>query len=255
MYISEIKKPVILKVRGISHEKQKPLEDLYPTRFGPLGMRDSYIKCGNLEQRGMRSEAVNVANLSNQPLKVEFTDISPNLSINISPNPIPARSVAEMEFTVHASRDKWGKNDYWATPILNGRSYTSADGTKKIGFWAFTKENFSSLTQEQKDNGPIPMFDESTFSFNKVRHGTEIHANFKVKNQGKQTLQIYKVDVNACKWSHSTFPAVAPGQEAEFRVHLDTATMPKGEALAIVTLVTNSPLRPIVNLFIAGWLE
>jgi hypothetical protein len=160
-----------------------------------------------------------------------------------------------MEYTIHASRDKWGKNDYWATPVLNGLRYTSAEGPQKVGIWAFTKENFSNLTKEQKDNGPIPMFDESTFSFNKVKQGTEIHAKFNVKNEGKETLQIYKVDVNACKWSHSTFPAVAPGQETEFRVHLDTADMPKGEALAIVTLVTNSPLRPIVNLFIAGWLE
>ena len=255
VYVSEIKKPLILKVRGISHEKKKPLEELYPNGFGPLGMRDTYIKCGNIEQKGMKSDAVNVANLSDQSLEVKFADVSPNLSIRISPNPIPARSVAEMEFTVHASRDKWGKNDYWATPILNGRTHTAAGGEKKIGIWAFTKENFSHLTQQQKENGPIPMFDESTFSFNKAKQGTEIHAKFKVKNEGKETLQVYKVDVNTCKWSHSTFPAVAPGQEAEFRVHLDTANMPKGEALAIVTLVTNSPLRPIVNLFIAGWLE
>lgn len=255
VYISDIKKPVVLKVRGVSHAKQKSLEELYPTQFGPLGMHDTYIKCGNIEQNGMRSDAVNVANLSNQPLKVEFAEVSPNLSIRVSPNPIPARSVAELEFTVYASRNIWGKNDYWATPVLNDKRYTTANGTKQIGIWAFTKENFSHMTQQQKENGPIPMFDESTFSFNKVKQGTEIHAKFKVKNEGKETLQIYKVDVNACKWSHSTFPAVAPGQEAEFRVHLDTTTMPKGEALAIVTLVTNSPLRPIVNLFIAGWLE
>ena len=76
-----------------------------------------------------------------------------------------------------------------------------------------------------------------------------------MKNDGKQPFQVYKVDINACKWSHSTFPVVAPGQETEFRVHLDTTNMPKGETLTIVTLVTNSPLRPIVNLFIAGWLE
>jgi hypothetical protein len=31
--------------------------------------------------------------------------------------------------------------------------------------------------------------------------------------------------------------------------------MPKGEVLAIVNLTTNSPLRPIVNLFITGWIE
>lgn len=255
VYISDISKPIILKIRGISHEKKKSLEELYPTHFGSLGMKETYIKCGNIEQGGMRSDAVNVANLSNQPLKVEFTDITPNLSISISPNPIPARGIAEMEFTVYASRDKWGKNDYVATPVTNGNRHIATDGRKNIGIWAFTKENFSNLTQVQKNNGPIPMFDESTFSFGKVKQGTIVHATYKVKNEGKEPFQVYKVDINACKWSHSTFPGVLPGKETEFRVHLDTSTMPKGEALAIVTLVTNSPLRPIVNLFIAGWLE
>jgi hypothetical protein len=255
VYISDIKKPVILKVRGISHEKKKPLEELYPVRFGSFGIKETYIKCGNIEQKGMRSDAVNVANLSNQPLKVEFADISPYLSISVSPNPIPARGVAEMEFTVRASREKWGKNDYFATPVLNGKRYTCTNGKENIGIWAFTKENFSHLTQEQKNNGPIPMFNESTFSFGKVKQGTIVHATYKMKNEGKEPFKVYKVDINACKWSHSTFPVVAPGNETEFRVHLDTADMPKGESLTIVTLITNSPLRPIVNLFIAGWLE
>ena len=254
-YISDIKKPVILRIRGISHEKKKNLEELYTTRFGSFGLKETYMQCGNLEQGGVRSDVVNVANLSNQPLKVEFADVTSNLKINITPNPIPARSTAEMEFSVYASRDKWGKNDYWATPLLNGKSYTATDGAKAIGVWAFTRENFSSLTQEQRDNGPIPIFEESTFSFGRVKQGTVVHATFKAGNEGKETLKIYKVDINACKWSHSAFPAVAPRDEVEFRVHLDTSKMPKGEALAIVTLITNSPLRPIVNLYIAGWLD
>ena len=255
VYVSDVKKPVILRVRGTSHEKKKTLEELYPTRFGSLGMKETYIKCGNLEQGGVKSDVVNVANLSNQPLKVDFANVTSNLNINITPNPIPARSTAEMEFSVYASRDKWGKNDYWATPLLNGKSYTATDGAKAIGVWAFTRENFSSLTQEQRDNGPIPIFEESTFSFGRVKQGTVVHATFKAGNEGKETLKIYKVDINACKWSHSAFPAVAPRDEVEFRVHLDTSKMPKGEALAIVTLITNSPLRPIVNLYIAGWLD
>ena len=255
VYVSGIKKPVILKIRGIAHEKKKTLDELYPTRFGPLGMKETYIKCGNIEQDGMRSDIAKVANLSSHPIKVEFTELTPNLSIAISPNPIPARSIAEMEFTVYASRDRWGKNDYFATPQINGQKHISTDGKKSIGIWAFTKENFNGLTQEQKENGPVPTCNESTFSFGRIKQGTVVHAKFTIRNDGKEPLQVYKADINACKWSHSTFPVVAPGQEAEFRVHLDTATMPAGETLAIVTLVTNSPLRPIMNLFIAGWLD
>ena len=36
---------------------------------------------------------------------------------------------------------------------------------------------------------------------------------------------------------------------------LDTKGMASGEALFIVTLTTNSPLRPIVNLYITGFIK
>lgn len=255
VYFSDIKKPVILKIRGVSHEKKKTLEELYPIKLGSLGIKESYIKCGNLEQKGSRSDAVRVANLSQSPIRIDFKDISPYLAVEVKPNPIPARSTAELRFTISASRDKWGKNDYWATPLINGTEYGSNNKDSRLGFWAFTKENFNDLTEDQKDNGPIPEVDESTYSFGKKSQGTAIHATYKLKNIGKESLRIYKVDINACKWSHSTIPLIAHGEEAEFRVHLDTASMPKGESLTIITLVTNSPLRPIINLFIAGWLE
>lgn len=255
VYFSDIKKPVILKIRGVSHNKKKSLEELYPITFGPLGLKESYIKCGNLEQKGQRSDAVNIANLSDKPIKVEFEGISDNLSIKLSSNPIPARKTAVMTFTVTASRDKWGKNDYWATPVINGKTYKNADGKDKIGIWAFTKENFSHLTQEQKENGPLPAFYESSHSFGKVKKGETVTAEFVVRNDGGETLRIYKVDVNSCKWSHSVIPIVAPMKEEKFRVHLDTSGLPLGESLTIITLVTNSPLQPIVNLFIAGIVE
>lgn len=255
VYFSDVKKPYIMKIRGIAHEKKKSLEELYGIRFGALGIKETYIKCGNLEQNGVKSDFVNVANLSDKPIKVDFKDVTENLSVKVSPNPIPARGTAELEFTVKASRDKWGRNDYWAVPLIDGKEYKGSDGKSKIGFWAFTKENFSSLTEEEKSKGPRPMFESSTYSFGKIKAGETVHASYEFTNRGSGTFCVYKVDVNACKWSHSDIPAVAPGRTGQFRVHLDTTNLPKGEALAIVTLTTNSPLRPIINLFISGWIE
>lgn len=254
-YISDIKKPVILKLRGISVEKKKPLAELYPVHYGPMGIRESLNKCGNLEQGGTKSEVVMIANLADSPLEVSFKDVTENLSLNVVPNPIPAKSTAELTYTVKADRTVWGKNTYYATPVLNGKTYINLEGDDHLGFWAFTKENFSRLTDEQRDSGPRPKFETSTFSFGKIRRGEEVHAEFTFKNEGKRDFCVYRVNADACKWSHSTIPVAAPGEEVTFRVHLDTSRMPVGEALTIVTLTTNSPLRPIVNLFIAGWLE
>ena len=45
VYISDIKKPVILKVRGVSVAKKKPLAESYPVHFGVLGLKDKVFKC------------------------------------------------------------------------------------------------------------------------------------------------------------------------------------------------------------------
>ena len=255
VYISDVKKPVILKVRGVSVAKQKPLAESYPIHFGSLGMKEKEFKCGNLEQEGTKSNAVLVANISDKPIRVDFTLVSPNLSIQVSPNPIPAKSTAEMSFTVTASRDLWGKNYYWATPLVNGKAVKDSQGDSKISVWAFTKENFSGWSDTEKAKGPRPSFKESTFSFGKVKKGEIVHAEFTFKNEGQKDFCVYEVNSDAEKWSHGHIPVAAPGKSVTFKVDLDTSQMPVGEALTIVTLTTNSPLRPIVNLFIAGWIE
>lgn len=255
VYMSDEKKPVILKLRGVSNEKQRPLEELYPVHYGSFGMKEPSIRCGNLEQGNSKSDAVMVANLSGVPMKVTFENVSENLSLSVSPNPIPAKSTAEMTFTVKANRSKWGKNTYYAVPVINGKSYKNQDGSDKIEVSAFTKENFSNLTDEQKQKGPMPRFETSTYSFGTAKVGTEIHATFTFKNEGKSDFLIYKVDADACCYSHSDIPAAGPGETVSFRVHVDTDDMKKGESLTIITLTTNSPTRPIINLFVSGYLE
>lgn len=255
VYTSDSKKPILLKVRGISIEKQKPLSESYPVRYGALALKESLFKCGNLEQGGQKSEAVMVANISSKPITVSFANVDKNLKVRISPNPIPAGSTAEMSFTVTADRNIWGKHTYHASPIVDGKAVKTDSGLTDIGFWAFTKENFSSLTQDQKAKGPRPSFNESTYSFGKIRQGEKVKATFTFKNVGKEPFRVYRINSDAEHWSSSTIPVTAPGQEITFNFELDTKGLPKGEHLTIVTLTTNSPLRPIVNLFVAGYIE
>ena len=118
-------KPILLKIRGICREKVLPLSERYPVAFGPFGMTETSLQCGNLEQGNSKSDAVIVANTSSSPVKVEFKDVSDNLTLSVKPNPIPANSTAELSYTVTAERGIWGKNTYWATPVINGKTYTT----------------------------------------------------------------------------------------------------------------------------------
>ena len=251
VYISDVKKPVLLKVRGVSLAKAIPLEESYPIKFGSLALKETEFKCGNIEQGERRSEAVMVANLSDRPVDITFTDISDHLDISVHPNPIPARSTAEMSFSVTACRKLWGKNVYSARPVVDGKEY----GEQAIRIHAFTKENFDRLTEAEKSSGARPAFKESTFQAGKIRKGEIVHAKFTFENSGHKPFGVYKVDIDAPKWSHGRIPPTDPGKWTTFTVDIDTSDMPEGEMLTIVTLTTNSPLRPIVNLFITGWIE
>lgn len=259
VYISGIGKPVILRLRGISHEKRLSLEEMYTVRFGNLGLKTLKMKCGNLEQGESRSDEVTVANLSSSPLDVKFTDISPNLTVKVTPNPVPARSTAKLQFSVSSDRSLWGKNWYYATPVINGKEFTASENGKSAGkrmeIYAFTKENFASMSKEERENASRPVFDSSSYTFGKIKAGTPVDATFTFKNIGKSDFRVFKTDVDAESFSVGEIPVVKCGYEGCFKVHLDTAGMPEGETLVIVTLTTNSPSRPIVNLFITGYIE
>jgi len=167
-----------------------------------------------------------------------------------------------LRYTVRALPGVWGKNYYYARPQVDGADVTieNPDGGRgakagSLSVYAFTKEDFSSLTPEEKKNGSRPVFTSSSYSFGRKAAGSRIIAEYSFTNSGKQDFIVYKVDADAGGASVSDIPVVAPSQKGSFTVNFDTAGMPKGETLVIVTLTTNSPSRPIVNLFITGWLD
>ena len=250
-YISGVDRPVILRLRGISHDRKLSLEEMYPIKVGnTLGIKALDLKCGNIEQGGRRSDEVNIANLSDRPVEVSFTGVSDFLSLQVSPNPIPARQTARLVFTVTADKSIYGKNLYYATPVADGKKTDS-----RLSVYAFTKENFSGMTEAERRSGPRPIFTTNTFSAGKIKAGTVVDAEFVFSNAGASDLKIYKIDVDNAQASAIPAAPVKPGTKGSVKVKLDTSGLPEGEMLVTCTLTTNSPARPIINLFIAGWIE
>lgn len=244
-------KPIMLHMRGIAQEKIRPDSEIYTVLFGQwLGLRESSFKCGNLEQGGSRSDQTTVANLSSKAIKLSFESVSDGLSVQVKPNPVPAKSHAVLYYTVTSRPDKWGYNDYTAIPVIDGKS-----SGKAISVRACTSASFSSMSKAEKAKGSRPMFKESTFSFGHKKQGAKVVANFECTNKGEQPLKVYKADSDFAGAVPSAFPEIAAGKTGRFSVSLDTKNLPKGEALIIITLTTNSPLRPIVTLFLAGWID
>ncbi|MBQ2103083.1 MAG: DUF1573 domain-containing protein [Bacteroidales bacterium] len=250
VYLSTVRKPQLLHIRGCVHEKKKSLGELYGAcRRGDLGLKEDDIKVGNMEQGESRSGEALVANLGRKPLRVDFRDTDPQLSLSVEPNPIPAGKTAVLTYTVRSDRDIWGKRTYHATPVLNGQPQDAP-----IAFWAITKENFSDWTQEQRDHAAQPVFDESTAAFNTVPSGTEVTVSYTVTNRGKSPFSCYAVYADS-PVSIDPVEEIAPGGKQTFSVRIPTEKLPKGETTVMLTLITNSPIRPIINLFAVGIIE
>ena len=249
VYLSGVKRPVILRLRGVVHEKKKFLSELYGAqKLGAFGLKTRQLKTGNLKQGQRTSETASVANLGKKPLTISFVDVSPQLSLTVEPNPIPAGSTATLHYTVEADPALYGKNIYIGTPVLNGKK---ADAPLEITTW--TQENFGSITAEQRDNGPIPYFETSTFNYGFARKGEKVEITFNCSNKGINAFHIYKADTESPALSLAAQPEDIDGnKKGSVRFTLDTSLLDKGENVIMVSLTTNSPLRPLVNLFVAG---
>ena len=249
VYISGVKKPVILRLRGVVHEKKKSLSELYGAqKLGAFGIKSRQLKTGVLKQGISTSESVTVANLGTKPLKVDFADVSPQLSLTLTPNPIPANGTAILSYTVKADRALYGKNLYHATPVLNGKK-----GADALEVTCWTQENFGALDQAARDRAALPYFQTSTVNIGIVTKGEIIPVKFSCTNRGKESLHIYKADSESTALTPEGRPEdLAPGKNGDVCFTLDTSLLGKGENVIMISLTTNSPLRPLVNLFVAG---
>ena len=248
VYIAGVGKPVILRMRGLVHEKKKPLSELFgAVKLGPMGLKSLNYKVSNVLQGESSSDEVKIANLGKQPMKVAFTDVSPNLTVEVVPASVPAGETAALRFSVKADPALWGKHVYSATPVING-----AKASKPITVTALTRGNFASWTPEQRKNAAQCIFDESTVSFGTANAGAKVKGTFTFTNKGKSPLKFYSLDADADGLT-ATLPGEIPAQgKGSIPVTLDTSSLPKGETVVMLTLTTNCPARPLINLFLVG---
>lgn len=299
VYFSNVKKPYTLKLRGICKAPKLSKEEIYKRRVGNIGLVEMEANTGQIKRGLVKSASIQAANMSDSPVKVEFTELTEGLSVAMREKGsdkvfrdgmIPAGEEFEIVFSVKADGTRWGKSKYTAIlSVANDSGNSIAPSTSQYGtgansakqsreksdtgeggvensgsrntikheikVFASIVDNFDSLTTEQKHKGPNPSFKTSSYSFGIIDSGTTIHAEFEMENSGNGMLRIYKCDTDARRYSHSDIYPLRPGEKGKFRVHIDTSLMPKGETDVIVTLTTNSPLRPVVNLFISGYIR
>jgi len=252
--VTGLSKPVVLRIKGTAHDKKKSLKELFTYACGPLAFREGTPDIGQTEQGLVRHEEFEVANTSSRPVAVEFTRMTPGLDMVLTPNPLPSGAKGKVTCTVDTRRTAtklWGRTLFTAT--VSEKDRPSNSGT--ISVKTLIKENFNSLTESQRNAGSLIQFDATSKSFGTVTKGDKKQLSFAYGNMGRDQLIIYKVDSSEPGATIKTTTPLKAGQKGELTVDIDTGAVPEGEVLYILTIITNSPLRPMANVFITGTVE
>ena len=248
---SSLDRPVILRLRGVSHEKKKDLDELFTTHIGPLGLRKVETSIGYIDQGVVKSDQLQVANLSKSELTVEAVEVSPGLTVTVTPNPIPARSMARLSYAVNPAEmggTAWGKQRFETSFRLGGKTYPD-----KLTVTGVIKDNFEKLSKNEVEQAAVPVVDRSYFEFGEVKKGSVVNATYTLRNKGKNPLVIHHIDGTAAAVQTQLPLTVKPGGKAEIKVKLDTGKLEyAGEVIEVLSVITNAPSKPIMNLFITG---
>lgn len=249
VYTTASKRPTILHLKGYVHKTKMPLEQTHPVHIGPLGLRSARIKAGFMTQGGVKSGEISFANLSDKPVTLTFTDVPAEMQIGPRSVITPGQT-ASIPFSVYASRELWGTNDYPVTPVVDGKPLQKGS----VVLWAVTKEDFSTWTKQQKASAATLEADCTSFSAGPVHQGQEVSGKFTLSNAGKSDLLIYKVE---CDSPHLSFTApngarVKPGGSLELPFTLDTSgRTADADDIVVISVYTNSPSSPVAFLYVS----
>ncbi len=240
VYFDAAKKPLILHLRGVVHQGEVTLENSFPERLGDLGFTALSIKAGNMSQGEVRSAFIRIANFSESSKTVSLRSLSAQLEFGTGSISIGPRGKGEISYTVSSDRGLWGRNTYEAEVLEDGHA------VGRISLWAVTKEDFSALTREEKKAGPTISLEDNTFTFDPQSADKPIEAVFRFSPTGD--FKIYKIDLD------TPGASVKSIKDSEIRISIEGGSLESGEQTILATLYTNSPLRPVVNLFITGFI-
>ncbi|MBR4087918.1 MAG: DUF1573 domain-containing protein [Bacteroidales bacterium] len=249
VYTSASTKPIILRITGLAYENERSVKEMFPTAIGPLGVKNNVIRGGQIAQGNAKSGNFKIANISGKSVKVEFAGASAGLELSIDPATIPGNGVADISYTIDTRKAKnWGNTTYTAYVVCNGTRAATP-----ISIECMIIDNFSGISKEEKNRAAMLLAENSSYNFGTVRKGEKVKATFNLRNTGHSFLKYHKIEKKP-EIEINSKTGLNPGEKSTLEAVLDTKNC-SGEVIYTLTLITNSPNRLLVNLFITGTVE
>ena len=261
IFTNTIPKRTVLEITGNVIPTAATLDKQYPLRAGDLRISQQSIPMGELVRGKNKTEYLSAFNASTDTLIVSVQGGNDHLKPAVVPDTVPPGKVAAL--TVHYISGKaplWGLNIDTLTlscaPLHQPAAATP--GTADVHVMAQVLEDFSNLTDKQRQDAPVVDVDcGDRLDFATLSASTAAARSFTITNKGKDNLILRRLWVPEGEGItiKTDKQIIKRGKKATVQVTVDPACQQDNMLNVPLTLMTNDPESPIVTIRLVGIID
>ncbi len=231
---------VVLIIKGDVTPKPKSAADLYQQKSGNIGFINSHLTFGKMTPTQTKTDTIKIYNYAKQALTLTIKNLPAHLTAKVIPELLKPEKEGILLITYNAEI----KKDFgfiYDTFILSTND--SVEPEKRINVSAEIYDDFTTMTQEQKDKAPKIEFKNTNYNFGKVTNGELVNYSFEFTNTGKSDLIIRKTKASCgCTASNPEKTLLKPGETSNINISFNS-TGRTGSQHKNVTVITNDPVN------------
>lgn len=252
----------VLTIKGEVLPRPKGPEDWYPTKIGSLRFGPAnHASFGTIKTNEKKSQRVTLYNDGDKPLELKgFSEVPPHVVVQFVTPKGPAGSTYVLNpkdtVQVEVFYDAGSANDYgFIYHVMKLKTSDASEPEKPFYITVNIEEYFGELTEQALAEAPRAQFDVTEYNYGKIKAGEKVSYEFRLTNAGKKPLIIRKAKASCgCTVAAPSKSELKPGESTTIKVTFDS-TGRSGKDSKSVTVITNDPRQPTINLVIHGEIE
>lgn len=240
---------LVIKGEVIAHEKT--VEELFTFPVGPVRFESIHLAFTNIKKTEKKIRVMQIINTSDQPVKVEFDQLPPHLSLKVNPQTLKPGQKGLVEGTYDATKASgWGN----VTEIVRIKINSVVQNNAYYYVSANLVEDFSKMTREELENAPVFNLASSNVDLGRMAGSTTKEAEFSFTNTGKSDLIIRHVKSTCgCTAVQQGLTGVniKPGESRSIKAVFNSGTY-NGKVTKAIYVYTNDPKKSEVVLMLTA---
>ncbi len=241
---------ITLTLKGEVIPKVKTLQDSFPIVNGSIRMPGKGFFLRNIPNTQIKKDSMLIYNAGDAPLSLSFKDYPSFVTCKAKPTSIGPKQHAKILITYDATKKgEYGVVSDTITLVTND----ATEPNKKISITATLMDDFSKLTETQRENAPKIVFTADNIDFGTAKSGEIVKRTFEFTNKGKDMLIIRKATPyrSDCKVTMDGSDHIATDQTGKITLEFNTATI-VGDEKRTIMVTTNDPTRSFLILILKG---